>query len=170
MGAGAVAGIAQLAAFGLDPMRKKGTGPDAQASVRAARAIDEAEKVVDEIAAASRRIGDRRLEARVARLCDQAREVFRAIEIDPRDLARTRRFLSVYLLGLRDATVKFADIFAYTRDPVASEMYQTLLGDLETSFAMHRADLLNDNRGALDIEIEVLRERLQRDGLLARLS
>ena len=110
---GVVAGAAHLLAFGLDPMRKKGLeGVDEFATDRVARAIDQAEELVRQTIDASKRIGDRRLEGRVERLCDQAREVFRVVERDPRDLSRARTFLSVYLLGLRDATVKFADVWS----------------------------------------------------------
>jgi hypothetical protein len=166
---GAVAGAAMLAAFGLDPMRKKGlAGVDAFATERVARAIDQAEGLVRQVTDAAKRIGDRRLEGRIDRLCDQAREVFRLVEQDPRDLGRARTFLSVYLLGLRDATVKFAEIWTRSRDPQARAAYVDLLGDLETSFATHRTQLLLDDRSDLDIEIEVLRERLKQDGLVAR--
>ncbi len=166
---GLVAAGAQLLAFGLDPMRRKGLeGVDEFATERIARAIDEAEALVKQTEDAAARIGDRRLEGRIDRLADQARQVFRVVEQDPRDLARARTFLSVYLLGLRDATVKFADIWGRSRDPVARKDYETLLGDLEQSFTTHRAKLLIDDRSALDIEIEVLRERLQQDGLIAR--
>jgi hypothetical protein len=166
---GLVAGAAQLLAFGLDPMRKKGLeGVDEFATDRVARAIDQAEGLVRQVTDAAARIGDRRLEGRVDRLCDQAREVFRAVEQDPRDLARARTFLNVYLLGLRDATVKFADIWGRSRDAQARTQYEALLGDLEASFARHRTELLADDRSALDIEIAVLRERLQQDGLIAR--
>lgn len=166
---GAAAGVAQLVAFGLDPLRKKGMeGADAFAGERVARAIDEAEGLVRQIAEAATRFSDRPLEGRVDRLCDQAREVFRAVEQDPRDLARARTFLSVYLLGLRDATVKFAEIWGRNRDGEARRKYEALLGDLETSFTTQRTHLLEDDRSALDVEIEVLRERLQQDGLIAR--
>lgn len=166
---GAVAGIAHVAAFGIDPMKKKGMeGVDEFASQRVARAIDKAEGLVRDIIAAAARIGDPRLEGRVERLCDQAREVFRTVEQDPRDLARARAFLSVYLVGLRDSTVKFADLWGRTRDPAAREKFEALLGDLESSFTAHRTLLLEDNRSDLDIEIEVLRERLQQDGLTVR--
>jgi hypothetical protein len=166
---GLVAAGAQVVAFGLDPMRKKGLeGVDAFATERIARAIDQAEALVRQTVDAAARIGDRRLEGRVDRLCDQARQVFRVVEQDPRDLARARTFLSVYLLGLRDATVKFAEIWSRNRDPEARVQYEALLGDLETSFGTHRAQLLIEDRSALDIEIEVLRERLQQDGLIAR--
>ena len=166
---GAVAATAQVVAFGLDPMRRKGlAGADASATERVARALEQAEALVRDTAAAAARLGDRRLEGRIDRLCDQAREVFRTIEADPRDLGRARSFLSVYLLGLRDATVKLADLQARGGDDEALARYEALLGDLERSFAAHRGQLLEDNRGDLDIEIEVLRERLQQDGLIAR--
>jgi hypothetical protein len=166
---GLVAAGAQILAFGLDPMRKKGiAGEDDFAAERVARAIDNAEALVRETSEAAKGFADRRLEGRVDRICDQARAVFRAVEEDPRDLARARSFLSVYLLGLRDATVKFADLWRRSRDVAARQQYEALLSDLETSFAKHRTDLLADNRSDLDIEIEVLRERLQQDGLVTR--
>lgn len=166
---GAVAALAQIAAFGLDPMKAKGLeGADSFTTERVAKAIDQAEGLVRDTVAAAARLGDKRLEGRVERLCDQAREVFRAIEADPRDLTRARSFLNVYLRGLRDATIKFADLQARRRDPAAQADYEALLGDLETSFSTHRAGLLEDNRSDLEVEIEVLRERLQQDGLIAR--
>lgn len=163
---GAVATGAQIAAFGLDPLRGKGlAGNDSFESERVARAIDRGEALVAEIITASQRIGDRILEGRVERICGQARDVFRTVEEDPRDLPRARKFLTVYLTGLRDATAKFADIYARNRDQEARETYEALLGDLETSFTAHRTDLLRDDRSSLDVEIEVLRERLHQDGL-----
>lgn len=163
---GGLAGLAHVASFGLDPMRRKGM--DDAAGDRIARALDEAEQMVREIATAAARIGDGGLERRVERLCDQAREVFRTVEADPRDLSRARRFLNVYLLGLRDATAKFAGLYGRSRDPEARAQYEALLGDLETSFAAQRDSLLIENRSDLDVEIEVLRDRLRHDGLTAR--
>ena len=165
---GAVGALAQAAAFGLDPMKKKGIEGDDFTSERVARAIDQAEALVRDTVAAAARLGDRRLEGRVDRLADQAREVLRAIEADPRDLARSRSFIHVYLRGLRDATVKLADLLARRPDPVAQAQYEALVGDLEQSFATQRAGLLEGNRTDLEVEIEVLRDRLQQDGLVAR--
>ncbi|MSU88661.1 hypothetical protein GE300_03380 [Rhodobacteraceae bacterium 2CG4] len=163
---GAAAACAQLLAFGFDPMKAKGgAGGDDFEAERVARAIDRAEETVTEIMDAVRRIGDRRLEARVEMLMTHVREVFRTVEADPRDLTRARRFLGVYLVGARDATRKFADLYTRRRDEDARAEYEALLGDLETSFRQHRQDLLKDDRVALDVEIEVLRERLHREGV-----
>jgi hypothetical protein len=164
---GAVAALAHVAAFGVDPMRKKGiAGVDDMAAERVARAIDAAEDYLRETLEAAKGLRDRRLEARVERVCDNARAVFRVVERDPRDLARSRAFMSVYLLGLRDATAKYADLEARGGAPGAKERFEALLLDLETSFGKQRTHLLEDNRGDLDIEIEVLRERLRQDGLV----
>ncbi|TPE50506.1 5-bromo-4-chloroindolyl phosphate hydrolysis family protein [Amaricoccus solimangrovi] len=164
---GLVAALAHVAAFGVDPMRKKGiAGVDDFAAERVAKAIDAAEELLRDTLAAAAGLRDRRLRSRVERVCDNAREVFRVVERDPRDLPRSRAFLSVYLLGLRDATVKYADLADRGGAPGAKERYEALLSDLETSFSKQRTHLLEDNRGDLDIEIEVLRDRLRQDGLV----
>ena len=164
---GAVAALAHVAAFGVDPLRKKGiAGVDDFAAERVARAIDAAEDLLRETSVAAAGLRDRRLQGRVEQVCDNARAVFRVVERDPRDLTRSRAFLSVYLLGLRDATVKYADLVDRGGAPGAKERYEALLADLETSVTKQRTHLLEDNRGDLDVEIEVLRDRLRQDGLV----
>lgn len=163
---GAAAVAAQILAFGLDPMRSKGAAGAADYdSERAAKAIDNAEATIAEILAAARQLRDRRLEARVETMTGAVREVIRQIEADPADLPRARRFLGVYLIGARDATRQFAELHARRPDAAAQAEYEALLDDLESSFRQHRDDLLKDDKTALDIEIEVLRERLQREGV-----
>ncbi|MCU0911708.1 MAG: 5-bromo-4-chloroindolyl phosphate hydrolysis family protein [Rhodobacteraceae bacterium] len=158
--------VLHLFAFGPDPMRDKGMeGVDRHQSDRVARAVDEAERHLAAMKDAILRAGDRQLEARVDRFQATAREMFRTVERDPRDLTAARRYLGVYLLGARDATVQFADLYGRTRDAKVRADYEALLGDLETNFAARTRTLLQDNRAALDVEIEVLRERLQREGI-----
>lgn len=166
---GALAGGAQLFGFGSDPMRAKGTaGIDKFDADRVATAVDKAEGFVRETLDAAKRINDRPLEARIERLAGKARDLFRRVEDDPRDLARARKFMSVYLMGARDATSKFADIYGRNRSPEVRAKYEALLSDLEVSFTNHRDELLLEDRSDLDVEIEVLRERLQREGVLTR--
>lgn len=151
-----------LLAFGPDPLRDKGMeGIDAFQTDRVARAVDEAEKRLSEMKDAILRAGDRGLEARVDRFAQTARGLFRTIEGDPGDLTAARKYLSVYLAGARDATAKFADFYAQNRNAAARADYEALLDDLETTFASRTTDLLENNRTDLDVEIQVLRERLQ---------
>ncbi len=158
--------VLHVAAFGPDPLKDKGMeGIDSYQSGRVARAVDEAERHLSAMKDAILRAGDRTLEARVDRFQATAREMFRTVENDPRDLTAARRYLGVYLLGAKDATAKFVDLWNTTRDPKARADYEQLLTDLEANFSARTKTLLADNRDDLDVEISVLRERLEREGI-----
>jgi 5-bromo-4-chloroindolyl phosphate hydrolysis protein len=162
---GLAAGL-HVVAFGLDPMKDKGMeGIDSFQQDRVARVVDEGEAYLSAMSDAIERAGDPKAAARVERFQTTARELFRTVEEDPRDLSAARRYMTVYLRGARDATIRFADINARTRDRQARADYIALLDDLEQNFAARTRAMLLDDRADLTIEIEVLRERLQREGV-----
>ena len=163
-------GIAALglhvAAFGIDPLTSKGMeGVDSYQKGRIARVVDEAEQHLASMTAALLRISDRAVQDRLAQFQTTARTLIRTVEEDPRDLTGARKYLSVYLLGARDATIKFADIYANTRDSQARDDYLALLDDLDKNFAARTQKSLLEDKTDLNIEIEVLRERLSREGV-----
>lgn len=163
---GVIAGALHIAAFGIDPLKSKGiSGADSYQSERVARAIDTAEGHLKAMSAAIARSGDRPLQRRVEEFAATARLMFRKVEEDPRDLTAARKYLGVYLEGARDATIKFADLYVRNHDKQARADYAALLEDLDTNFAARTDRLMEDDRTDLDIEIEVLRERLTRDGV-----
>ena len=132
---------------------------------RVARVVEEAEKHLSAMTDAIRRAGDRQAETRLAAFQASARELIRTVEEDPRDLTAARKYLGVYLRGARDATAKFADIYARSRDAQARADYFALLDDLTQNFAARTRKSLLEDRGDLNIEIDVLRERLSREGV-----
>lgn len=155
-------------AFGLDPMKDKGMdGIDQRQSDRVARAVDEAEKHLGDMRDAISALSDRSLVTRVDAFQATARKMFRTVEEDPRDLTSARRYLGVYLMGAREASIKFSDLYQRTRDAKARADYVALLDDLEKSFAARTQKMLVDDRTDLNIEIDVLRERLEREGIHA---
>jgi hypothetical protein len=163
---GLVGAILHSLAFGLDPLKNKGmAGIDSFQSDRAAAAIDKAKARLAAMSDAILRSGDRTAQARVAQFQTTVRTMLRTIQDDPRDLTAARKYLSVYLSGARDATIKFADINARTADDAARDNYLQLLTDLEENFTAKTAKLLENNQADLDIEIDVLRDRLGRDGI-----
>lgn len=163
----AALGVAlHFASFGPDPLRDKGMeGIDTFQTDRAARAIADAQSLLDDMTSAIRRSRDRALVDRIDLFAANISALFRAIEDDPRQLNTARRYLGVYLQGARDATVKFADLQARAPDTRARADFVALLDDLEQRFALRRDALLEAGRTDLEIEIEVLRERLDREGL-----
>lgn len=168
---GLAGAVLHLATFGPDPMTDKGmAGVDTFQQDRVARIVAEGESYLKEMRAAGAALGDRDLTARIDRFADTARALFRTVEDDPRDLTAARRYLGVYLMGARDATLKFADLWRREKDAAVRRNYETLLGDLESNFARRTAALLSDNRSDLDVEISVLRDRLKRDGVVLDLK
>ena len=161
--------VLHFASFGPDPLKDKGMeGIDTFQSHRVAEAVDKAEAHLDAMSDAIARAGDREVERLVEKFQQDARAMFRKVEEDPRDLTGARKYLSVYLMGARDATVKFADYYGRSRDPQARADYLALLQDLGGQFRSKTEVMLLDDRSDLDVEIEVLRDRLAREGVKAR--
>jgi phosphoserine phosphatase len=96
-----------------------------------------------------------------ALVVSETRALFRAIEGDPRDLSAARKDIGVFLMAARDATVKFSDLYAQTRSAQARADFEQLLSDLETHFRNRTDALLSNDHIDLDVEIDVLRDRLQ---------
>lgn len=163
---GLAAAALHIGAFGVDPMTDKGMeGIDTFQQDRVARVVDEAESHLAAMTDAVKRADDASVEARVDRFATKVREMIRTVEEDPRDLTAAKKFLGVYLMGAKDAAIKFADIYARNQDRAAKSDFMMLLTDLEESFDQkHRALLLDDNAD-LNIEIDVLRDRLRREGV-----
>ncbi|MEL7149964.1 MAG: 5-bromo-4-chloroindolyl phosphate hydrolysis family protein [Pseudomonadota bacterium] len=158
--------VLHFIAFGPDPLQDKGTeGMNEYQTDRVARVVDEAERHLAAMKDAIRRAQVPALERRVSDFVETARGMFRVVEEDPRDLTSARKFLGVYLLGARDATVQFADLYARSQNHEARADYEALLDDLESSFAQKTEKLLLDDKSSLDVEIEVLRDRLEREGV-----
>lgn len=155
-----------IASFGFDPMKSKGLGDvDEFQNDRVARAIEEAEKHLSAIYKSIANLNDRALIARVEQFQSTARHMFRVIEGDPSDLTAARKYLSVYLDAAQQASEKFADLYARNHSAEARNNYEALLDDLEASFSNRTQKLLADDRVDLDIEIDVLRARLEREGV-----
>lgn len=164
-----LAGLAlHLFSFGLDPLKDKGMdGRHIAQTDRVARAVEQAETHLRAMSDALRLVADRPLLARVERFQSTARDMFRVVEDDPRDLTAARKYLGIYLIAARDATQKFADIETRAPSQESRQKYEALLDDLESGFSEKTRLLLLDDHADLDVEIEVLRERLERDGLIS---
>lgn len=157
---------AHILAFGVDPLRAKGVGETLGGAEldRVADALERAEGRLAEIERLAHTMRDREIDTRVAKLNATARDMIKMVEKDPRDLGRARRYLGVYLTGAEDATRKYAENRERLADPDLRREYLELLTDLEGSFDRGRQALLVDDRTDLEVEIEVLRERLGQEG------
>ena len=164
--AGLVATGLHLVAFGADPLTdKRPPGVDAYQSGRVARVTDEADGILSEIREHILALGERGLTDRVDAFAKAVRRLSAQVAADPRDLAGARRYLGVYLRGARDATVRFANLYSRSRDERARADWLALLDDMQKGMDGRTEKLMLDDRTGLDIEIDVLRDRLRREGV-----
>lgn len=161
-----VGAVLHFLAFGPDPYRSKGVDDiDSFQSNRVARIVEEAEATLLAIEKRVARLNDRHLLDRVHGLQAEARRLFRTVEQDPRDLTAARKYLTVYLSAARDASDKFVELALRRPNVKARQEYEALLTDLQENFSRQTETLLNDDHIDLEIEIDVLRERLAREGV-----
>ncbi len=168
VGFGVMGAAASLFAFGLDPIKGKGyttsTGVTPQMVVEA---IAEAEEKIDGIERAGSTLKDRPLRDRINRVSKRARDILARIEQDPSDLRRSKKFLVVYLDGALEATQKYAK----TQDDLSGDAdvyikFRSLLDDMERQFDHQHEKLLTNDRIDLDVEIDVLADRLKAESRL----
>lgn len=163
---GIIAGGLHVAAFGIDPLKnKRMEGIDTFQQDRVARVVDKAEAHLATMKEQIETLKDRALDLRIDGFQSAARRMIRTVEQDPRDLTRARKYLGVYLMGARDASIKFAALYGRTKNASARADYESLLTDLEQNFAALTEKMLLDDKSDMDIEIKVLRARLQQEGV-----
>lgn len=169
--AGAVALAALLYGYGFDPRNDKIIPKEvaAKAGLRTERVIDalrEADQKITAIETNARMINNRELKDRLARIAFNARAVIARIEEDPRDLDRSRKFLVTYLEG----TERVVTMYAKQQDDHAGSTlhknFRNVLTTIEETFELQEQRLLDNNAQELDVEIDVLRIQLEKEGVV----
>lgn len=164
IGFGVATGLGSLMLFGLDPLHSKGL--DGADAARVVEALDGARAQLERIETAGSKISSYRDRERVKSVVASAEAVLQEIEDDPRDLRRARKFLNVYLTGAVDVTERYAAAEGKGRTDELNENFSKLLTDMEHVFKEQHDKLLADDVMDLDVQMDVLRTRLTKEGVL----
>lgn len=168
--AGGLMGYASMLAYGMDPTGDKGL--DAAMAERAGlrteaviQALEEARAKVRAIEAEARGLHSRELKERLARITRSADGVLRQIEQDPRDIRRARRFLVTYLDGTRDVVTGYRKQQQDLAETPLAENFRHVLETVEKVFA-EQGEILKRNESLdLEVQIDVLKTQLEREGV-----
>jgi 5-bromo-4-chloroindolyl phosphate hydrolysis protein len=154
-------------AYGLDPRAEKlaPAGGHGYTTAEVVDALEEAHARVASIEEANTRINNPELSERLTRITDSARKILAVIEEDPRDLRRARKFLNTYLEGAHKVTQGYARSVELTSSTTLNENFRKVLGTIEEVFAEQYEKLLENDVLDLDVQIEVLRIQLEREGV-----
>jgi hypothetical protein len=110
-------------------------------------------------------IGGPEVREQLRRITGIGRDILGEIERDPRDAARARRFLHLYLDSAERVTTEYARTPRHARTPPLEQNFHRMLGEMERTFTEQHRKLLEHDLVSLDVDIDVLNARLTREGL-----
>jgi len=165
-----LAGAACVLAYGMDPSRDKGLAPELArkagfSTEQVIEALTEAEAKLREVEQLAGGLHNRELTARLHRIVAQGRAVLAQIEQDPSDLRRARRFLVTYLDGTRDVVKKYQAQQSDLADTELADNFRHVLDTIERVFTEQEDVLKRNETMDLEVQIEVLRTQLEREGV-----
>lgn len=164
-GVGAALGVLLL--YGLDPRGEKAPGNLAGITTEAfARAIEEANGRLARLEATRKAIRIPAIQQKLGQMIARARGVVETIEREPASLPRARKFLNLYLDDAETVTRRFAAIEATARDPELERKFLESLETMDRVFAEQQDRLIRGSALDLDVQLEVLTQRLKQEGVV----
>lgn len=163
---GALATLGAILFYGRDPQAMGAmAGAHGYTSDEIIAALTEAEKKIKRIEAAARDIRNAELNNRLRRIAARARNILGAMEEDPADIRRARRFLNVYLDGARRVTEGYARTHRRTDAQELESNFRNVLTTIEGVFDQQHQKLLEHDKLDLDVQIDVLSQQLRKEGI-----
>lgn len=156
---GASRPFAELRPLEPQPARRGVADPEVKA------ALGEAEARLRRLATASLRLGSAQARLTLGHIVGTTDKILDEIATDPRDLNRARRFLKVYLDGLTDVVERYAAAEDAGRSASLDDNFLSLLREMEKAGDDQLARLRSHDLDRLDVTIDVLKDRLAREGI-----
>lgn len=160
--AGALGG--SLMFYGFDE-RPKVRVAEVEGQADVVKALAQAEQKVLAIEQANVGIECVELTDRLNRITAQARQVIDVLAEKPDKLRRARRFLSTYLNGAESVAEGYAKTHQRTDSSELDDSFRQVLVTIEDVFKEQYDKLLEDDVLDLDVQIEVLKTQLEREGV-----
>jgi hypothetical protein len=161
-----VAGLGFHLAYGFEPLgRPRPFDIGDERARQVAEALGEAEARLLEVERSAAAMTNPELRARVRRISAQGRGILNQIAERPTDLFRARKFLNVYLEGVQQVTEGYARAHVQADSRDLEQSFRNVLITVEQVFEEQRQKLLKTDLMDLDVQIEVLRKQLQREGI-----
>jgi hypothetical protein len=153
-------------AYGLPRPRLAFGAPRQTVSDTALReTLAQAEMRILAIEKAALRIGNPELGQRLQRIAGQGRAVLEQIVTRPEERFRARKFLNVYLEGAERVASRYAKTHRLVRGRQLEQNFRNVLVQIETVFGRQLNRLSERDLFDLDVQIEVLRQQLEREGI-----
>ncbi|NCA71084.1 MAG: 5-bromo-4-chloroindolyl phosphate hydrolase [Sphingobacteriia bacterium] len=132
---------------------------------KVAAALGEAEHKLLELERVAAKIANPELKRRLGRIIGQGRSILDQIAERPSDLFRARKFLNVYLDGVKQVSDGYARTHRLADSRELEQNFRNVLVTVEEVFQEQHQRLLKTDVMDLDVQIEVLKKQLEREGI-----
>ena len=129
------------------------------------KALAQAEQRILAIEKAALHIPNQELEQRLQRIAHLGRAILDLILARPNERFRARKFLNVYLQGAEQVATRYARTHRLARGRELEQNFRNVLVEIESVFEQQLTQLAEHDIFDLDVQIEVLRQRLKREGI-----
>lgn len=128
---------------------------------RAIEQITKARLYMTEIKQINEEIPCETLTAQLSLLEDWGSKIIELFERDPRNIRKSKRFIDIYLEGAVSVSQKFAYLYQKLESDNLRKQYEAFLKEMVSAFEKQYRALLDDDIIDLDVEIDVLKQRLK---------
>jgi len=158
---GLIATIGYFLYYGFDPRDDKLENIGDISAEFVLRTLAEARAKLSSIETDMSMIRDTLLNRKLEIATTKAYEVLNTIEKDPKDLRVARKFIIVYIDGIKKVTKSYTEMSEEEITPETKEKLSNLLTDVDERFEKEIKRLKRNNQFDLDVYIDVLQEQIR---------
>ena len=147
--------------YGFDPKKDKLENLGDVSAEFVLESIKEAKAKLASVRENLNKIKDNTLHEKIAQAVQKASHIIQTIQDDPKDVRVARKFLIVYLDGMKKVTQSYTELEESDITVDTKERLHTLMDDVQEKFDQELVRLKNNNAFNLDVHIDVLKEQIK---------
>lgn len=147
--------------YGFDPKKDKLENLGDVSAEFVLESIKEAKAKLASVRENLNKIKDNTLHEKITQAVQKASHIIQTIQDDPKDVRVARKFLIVYLDGMKKVTQSYTELEESDITVDTKERLHTLMDDVQEKFDQELVRLKNNNAFNLDVHIDVLKEQIK---------
>ena len=147
--------------YGFDPKKDKLENLGDVSAEFVLESIKEAKAKLASVRENLNKIKDNTLHEKITQAVQKASHIIQTIQDDPKDVRVARKFLIVYLDGIKKVTQSYTELEESDITVSTKERLHTLMDDVQEKFDQELVRLKNNNAFNLDVHIDVLKEQIK---------
>lgn len=147
--------------YGFDPKKDKLENLGDVSAEFVLESIKEAKAKLASVRENLNKIKDNTLHEKITQAVQKASHIIQTIQDDPKDVRVARKFLIVYLDGMKKVTQSYTELEESDITASTKERLHTLMDDVQEKFDQELVRLKNNNAFNLDVHIDVLKEQIK---------